>query len=339
MGKSERVNRKMKHNDRSEWNYHPEIPLKDNSLFGNFKSISFVLKWFYKNWLSLSEFIVLVIIATVLWLFCYPSLIDVKYFSYIWVCQIVIINFFVMLFFAGGLHWYFYIIKGQAKELKFDHRDQTRENRSFLFSDQVKDNMFWTLTSGVLNLSFFQSVTMWAMANGYIPSVIFNEISIWFFLWFFLGFIYIPIWAAFHFYWIHRFLHLPFMYRRFHALHHRNINIGPWSGMSMHPVEHFLYISSICIHWIVLAHPIHLIFHLLWLGPGASMSHTGYENMIIKDKKRLALGTFYHQLHHRYYECNYGNQEMPWDRWFGTFHDGSRKATEETRSRKKKMYS
>jgi len=26
---------------------------------------------------------------------------------------------------------------------------------------------------------------------------------------------------------------------------------------------------------------------------------------------------------------------MPWDRWFGTFHDGSTKATEETRARKK----
>ena len=60
-------------------------------------------------------------------------------------------------------------------------------------------------------------------------------------------------------------------------------------------------------------------------------------NLLIKDKRRLALGTFYHQLHHRYYECNYGNEEMPWDRWFGTFHDGSELATEKTRARKKAM--
>jgi len=68
------------------------------------------------------------------------------------------------------------------------------------------------------------------------------------------------------------------------------------------------------------------------------MSHTGYENLLVKDKRRLALGTFYHQLHHRYFECNYGNQEMPWDKWFGTFHDGSDEATIATRARKKKMY-
>ena len=122
------------------------------------------------------------------------------------------------------------------------------------------------------------------------------------------------------------------------SLHHRNVNVGPWSGFSMHPVEHLFYISSLCIHWILASHPIHIIFHALYLGPGAAMTHTGYENLLIKDKKRLALGTFYHQLHHRYYECNYGNEEMPWDRWFGTFHDGSQLATEQTRARKKIMH-
>jgi len=86
------------------------------------------------------------------------------------------------------------------------------------------------------------------------------------------------------------------------------------------------------------SHPIRIMFHALYLGPGAAMTHTGYENLLIKDKKRLALGTFYHQLHHRYYECNYGNEEMPWDRWFGTFHDGSQLATEQTRARKKMMH-
>ena len=106
----------------------------------------------------------------------------------------------------------------------------------------------------------------------------------------------------------------------------------------MHPVEHLLYFSSLCIHWIVASHPVHLIFHAIWLGPGAAMTHAGYEDLLIKDKRRLALGTFYHQLHHRYYECNYGNQEMPWDRWFGTFNDGTDEATRITRERKRKMH-
>lgn len=48
-------------------------------------------------------------------------------------------------------------------------------------------------------------------------------------------------------------------------------------------------------------------------------------------KKRLSLGRFHHQLHHRHFECNYGNAEMPWDKWFKTFHDGSDNAMADIR--------
>jgi sterol desaturase/sphingolipid hydroxylase (fatty acid hydroxylase superfamily) len=194
--------------------------------------------------------------------------------------------------------------------------------------------MFWTLASGVTAWTIFQVVTIWMMANGYAPTITFASNPIWFVA----ALILMPIWSAFHFYWAHRLLHVPFFYTRFHSLHHRNINIGPWSGMAMHPFEAMLYFSTICIHWIVATHPVHLIFHLIYQGPGAAMSHTGYEDLLIKDKRRLALGTFYHTLHHRFFECNYGNQEMPWDRWFDTFHDGTDEATKQTRDRKKRMY-
>ncbi len=318
-----------------QWHYHPELPLQDPSVFAKIKNPKAILKWFVSNWLSLSEFVLLVILSLALWLLCYPDIEETQSAAAGWILQSLVTNFFLVLCVAGALHSYFYIRNGQQKNLKFDGRDQTRNNRSFLFSDQVKDNMFWSLSSGVLHLTLFQCFTFWLMANGHVPVISIRQDPILFLL----GFILLPIWSALHFYWIHRFLHMPFMYKRFHSLHHKNINIGPWSGLAMHPVEHFLYISSLCIHWLVGAHPMHVIFHVVWLGPGAAMSHTGYESLLIKDKRKLALGTFYHQLHHRFFECNYGNQEMPWDRWFGTFHDGTEDATKATRKRKKAMYS
>ncbi|MAJ50554.1 MAG: desaturase [Flammeovirgaceae bacterium] len=317
----------------SAWNYHPGIPLQNNSLFRLPLYSSFLIAWINRNWFQLSEKVILVIISILIWYFVYPSLDQTKNFELTWIFQIWVINLVLMIMIAGGLHWYFCIIKGQEKRLKFDKREQGK-GKLWDFSNQVHDNMFWSLTSGICQLTIFQSITMWLLANNYSPvnSFISNP------FWFFGFFLFLPIWSAFHFYWIHRFLHIPFFYKRYHSLHHRNINVGPWSGFSMHPVEHFFYISSICIHWILASHPIHVIFHALYLGPGAAMTHTGYESLLIKDKKRLALGTFYHQLHHRYYECNYGNEEMPWDRWFGTFHDGSQLATEQTRARKKVMH-
>ncbi len=277
----------------------------------------------------------MVILAVALWLFFYPSLEAAESFAFGWVLQVWLINLIMVIVVAGGLHWYFYMRQGQGETLKFDRRALAKGNRLWNFSDQVHDNMFWSLTSGVAQLTAFQVVTMWLMANGIAPTITPVDHPIWFVL----SLILLPIWSAFHFYWVHRLLHVPFLYKRVHSLHHRNVNIGPWSGFSMHPAEHFLYLSSLCIHWIVPSDPILVFFHVIYLGPGAAMTHAGYEDLLIKDKRRLALGTFYHQLHHRYYECNYGNQEMPWDRWFGTFHDGSNEATERTRAFKKRMYS
>lgn len=318
-----------------EWNYHPDLPLADPSIFKWPPDPHFLGRWVLRNWLTLSERVMMVVLATLCWLFLYPSLGTAKTLAFGWVFQVWLVNLGLMICIAGGLHWFFYVRRGQGKALKFDHREPAKGNSLWNFSNQVHDNMFWSLGSGVLQVTVLQVLVMWLMANGYVPMINLTSNPILFIA----GLMLLPIWSAFHFYWVHRLLHVPFLYKRVHALHHRNVNIGPWSGLSMHPVEHLLYLSSLLIHCVIPSHPIHLYFHVIYLAPGAAMTHTGYEDLLIKDKRKLALGTFYHQLHHRYYECNYGNQEMPWDRWFGTFHDGSDEGTKETRSRKKDMYS
>ena len=318
-----------------EWNYHPDLPLADLSIFKWPPDPHFLGRWVLRNWLTLSERVMMVVLATLCWLFLYPSLGTAKTLAFGWVFQVWLVNLGLMICIAGGLHWFFYVRRGQGKALKFDHREPAKGNSLWNFSNQVHDNMFWSLGSGVLQVTVLQVLVMWLMANGYVPTINLTSNPILFIA----GLMLLPIWSAFHFYWVHRLLHVPFLYKRVHALHHRNVNIGPWSGLSMHPVEHLLYLSSLLIHCVIPSHPIHLYFHVIYLAPGAAMTHTGYEDLLIKDKRKLALGTFYHQLHHRYYECNYGNQEMQWDRWFGTFHDGSDEGTKETRSRKKDMYS
>ena len=324
----------MSEHSSKEWNYHPDVPLADPSIFKWPPSPQFLATWFARNWLTLSERVMMVLVAIGCWIWLYPSLTQAKTLAFGWVFQVWLVNMGMMIVVAGLLHWYFYMRKGQGKRLKFDRRDQAKGNRLWNFSDQVLDNMFWSLGSGVAQLTAFQVLIMWAMANGYAPTITFTENPVWFVL----ALLLLPVWSAFHFYWVHRLLHVPFLYNHVHSLHHRNVNVGPWSGLSMHPVEHLLYHSTLLIHFLVPLSPVHLVFGVIYNGPGAAMTHTGYENLLIKDKRRLALGTFYHQLHHRYYECNYGNQEMPWDRWFGTFHDGSDEATTQTRARKKRMF-
>jgi sterol desaturase/sphingolipid hydroxylase (fatty acid hydroxylase superfamily) len=40
----------------------------------------------------------------------------------------------------------------------------------------------------------------------------------------------------------------------------------------------------------------------------------------------IYLSPFHHQLHHRLYNCNYGNSLVPMDKLFGSNHDGTDEA-------------
>ncbi len=69
----------------------------------------------------------------------------------------------------------------------------------------------------------------------------------------------------------------------------------------------------------------------------AITSHSGYADLVVKGKPALELGNFFHQLHRRYFDCNYGNPHVPLDKWLGSFHDGSPEATARLRQRQLKL--
>jgi len=288
------------------WNWHPDLPIEPMPIFVSPPSPSKFVRWFARSWLNLSNRVITLLIAIATWFLLAPALERCREFEFGWVLQILGRNVLIMLIIAGGLHLYLNRYKKQGDLLKYDRREQAQDSKAFLFNNQVWDNMFWSLVS---------------------------EHPVLFIGWIVL----IPIWNSVHFYAIHRLLHHPALYKRFHALHHRNINIGPWAGISMHPVEHVFYFSAVCIHWVIASHPVHVIYNLQFLGLNAVYGHSGYENILINGKRRLALGTFYHQLHHRYFECNYGTAEVPIDDWTGAFHDGTAKSRDAIRDRRLAM--
>lgn len=73
----------------------------------------------------------------------------------------------------------------------------------------------------------------------------------------------LPFFRNAHFYATHRMMHCKFLYKHVHSLHHRSVNTGPWSGLSMHPVESFTWFSTVLLHALCSSHPI----RALTLGP------------------------------------------------------------------------
>ena len=292
-----------------------------------------MLSWVWNSWFFITERLIIVAIAFISFYWFQPPLEETRTLAIGWIAEMFVRNAMLMTVVAGGLHLYFYTFTKQGQELKYDARPLMKNGRQFTLGGQIRDNMFWTIASGVTVWTGYEVLMFWSLANGYVPLLTWTANPIWFIALFLL----IPVWESFYFYWIHRFLHIPFFYKHVHALHHRNINVGPWSGMAMHPLEHLIFLGSVLIHFVVAAHPVHILFHLQYYCLTAATTHTGFEGMVVKDKNRLKLGTFHHQMHHRYFECNYGSLELPWDKWFGSFHDGTAKSDSKIRERRKKF--
>ena len=304
---------------RKQWHYKPDVPVQVSPLFGRPFNFKAVVKWFVSGWFPLSENLIVLLLAIISWFFFSPALARCQVFQFDWVAEIFVRNLVLMFIVAGGLHLYFYVYKRQGEDRHYDARPFAKNNRVFTFNDQVLDNMFWSCASGVTVWTAYEALMMWSLANGYVTPLLWPQQVGWLILLIFL----VPIWETLYFYLIHRLIHWPPLYRHVHYLHHRNINIGPWSGLSMHPVEHIIYLGSVLIHFVIPANPLLIIYHLQHYTLTAATTHTGYEGLVVDGKKRLALGTFHHQMHHRFFECNYGGLEIPCDKWAGSFNDGT----------------
>ena len=317
------------------WAHTPDdLPIRVSPLFEWPWRPRAIGAWVLGSWFWISEKLMLVGIAFVCLAWFQPPLEETKTLALGWIVEIWLRNIVLMTVVAGGLHLWFYTFSAQGARLKYDKRPLMKNGRQFTLGGQVRDNMFWTLASGVTVWTGYEVLLFWAMANGYAPMITFAEHPIWFVTVFLL----IPVWESFYFYWIHRLLHVPVLYKHVHALHHRNINVGPWSGLSMHPVEHVIYLGTILIHFVVPGGVVHILFHMQYYTLTAATTHTGFEGLVVKDQNRLKLGTFHHQMHHRYFECNYGSLEIPWDKFFGSFHDGTETAHAAMAERRKKFH-
>ena len=49
--------------------------------------------------------------------------------------------------------------------------------------------------------------------------------------------------------------------------------------------------------------------------------HHGFEGPLFDGK--FPAGSYFHDLHHRHVNCNFGESTVPLDKWFGRFHDGT----------------
>jgi sterol desaturase/sphingolipid hydroxylase (fatty acid hydroxylase superfamily) len=298
-----------------------------------------------------------------------------------WVALIVARNLLTMIVFYGGWHS-FIRAYGESPALashKYDPDDPyANDDKKGHLS---REKLYCTL--GFLMSSAFECVILRMMATGQCETLatLFGERPYWSVA----QLILVPFWRDGHFYFVHRFMHDwgggsskpeknwwirtfgvdpgKFIYKYVHKTHHKSENPGPWSGLSMHPIEHLIYYSCtlICLIPGCPLHPVHFLFNKIHADISPVAGHDGFD--------LPAGGSYLHYLHHRtspsraranasllpsllppllypppppcpqrashrahialslalsgYFNVNFGTPLVPFDRLFGSHDDGA----------------
>lgn len=128
-----------------------------------------------------------------------------------------------------------------------------------------------------------------------------------------------------YFYWIHRAIHHPKLFKHIHLVHHKSINPSPWTSYSFHFLEGVLEAMIAPILFIFI--PMHPLAILLFVFAGFMINvygHLGYE---IAPKWfrhsflfEIINTSTHHNIHHAKFKGNYGLYFRFWDRLIGTEH-------------------
>jgi sterol desaturase/sphingolipid hydroxylase (fatty acid hydroxylase superfamily) len=125
------------------------------------------------------------------------------------------------------------------------------------------------------------------------------------------------------FYWTHRWMHRPTLFRVAHAVHHASRPPTAWAAMSFHPWEAIT--GAVVIPVLVLTIPIHVAALGVVLTVMTVMgvtNHMGWEMfpraLVTGKAGNWLITASHHQRHHQHYGCNYGLYFRFWDRLCGT---------------------
>lgn len=286
-----------------------------------------IARWFVRSYL-LSWQLLYFGVAAAVWIVATPSVATMATIRPGWVVAVLLRNLVIVSAWYGLWHGALYVRRRQGSRTKYNAKFPGNSTR-FTFGNQTGDNVFWSLASGVPIATAYEIVGLWLFASGRIPWVRWADHPVWIVA----LMVAVPLWRELHFYAVHRLIHVPALYKPIHSLHHRNTNPAPWSGLSMHPIEHVGYFSAMAIHWIVPSHPLHMLFNQFHLLMAPVPGHAGFERVEVGNGSLDTHG-YAHYLHHKYFEVNYSDGALPLDRWFGSFHDGSPEAMATMRLRR-----
>ena len=214
---------------------------------------------------------------------------------------------------AGTFYIYYYKIQNSTES----HKIMSRRPAN---SKQIKMEIYWSIISSVIfAIAGAFTYFLW---NHNLTAIYLNPAK--------FGYWYLPLSLLImmllhetYYYWMHRAIHVPKIYKRVHKVHHQSLSPSPWTAFSFHPWESIL--EAIIVPLILIFIPLNiyvLLFYLVFMTFSSVINHLDIEIYSEGFRKspfgKLWIDATHHHFHHKEFKTNYGLYFTFWDKWMGT---------------------
>ena len=226
----------------------------------------------------------------------------------------ILFRYFLVAGLAYAIFWKWLFPKFESKILYQDPPTQTDIKREIFYSVLTSIVFLWTII-GVLALKSL---------GIRVPGRFYLSISEYGWGWYLTSAIIIFFFHDAFFYWTHRMMHHPKIFKVVHRVHHLSVKPTPFAAYAFHPWEafiqgwaYFLLALVLPIHWSV------AFFFTLTSLLFNVYGHLGFDLFKPETRESFPLKYFehstHHAWHHRHVNGNYGLYLRFWDRLMGTW--------------------
>jgi Delta7-sterol 5-desaturase len=216
--------------------------------------------------------------------------------------------------FAGIAYLFFYVL---YKNKWIDNKIQKRYPESKQIKREIKDSLV-----SIFIFSLFFVLISTATKAGY--TKLYFHITDRGWVYFLLSIPMMIFWHDTWFYWSHRLMHHPKIFKIAHKQHHLSHNPTPWSAFAFHPLEAIAEAAFVLIIFFVPVHIFCVMIVITWQMVFNVYGHAGYE-MMSKKIHNSFIGKWFntsthHNMHHRLTKGNYSLYFNFWDNIMKTNH-------------------
>ncbi len=213
-------------------------------------------------------------------------------------------------FLVAGI--FFLIFHKWFKTKWFTRKINKKDYKPHQFKNEVK----WSMVTGLI-FSIAGTITLYLWQKGF-TNVYLEPAK--------FGWIYLPLSLLLlmgihetYYYWLHRWMHRPAIFKIIHKVHHNSNITSPFTAFSFHPLEGVLQAVFLPVMLLIL--PLHysvILVQLTIMTISSVINHLDIEIYPgVYEKNPLArwvIGATHHSLHHKQFKYNFGLYFTFWDK-------------------------